>query len=63
MGGDREQDAVYAGFILESTHWPCPSSEFSKAALAMAAGVTDHLWEMADLVDMVEAFESRRVAA
>jgi hypothetical protein len=21
MGGDREQDAVYAGFILESTHW------------------------------------------
>lgn len=26
---------------------------------AMAAGVTDRLWEMADLVDVLEAFEDR----
>src|SRR5712691_4187345 len=28
-----------------------------KVTPAMAAGVTDRLWEMGDLVDMVEAFE------
>ena len=29
----------------------------------MAAGVTDRLWEMSDVVDMIEAFEGRRIAA
>jgi hypothetical protein len=33
VGEDGEQDAVHAGFVLESTHWPCPSSDLSKAAL------------------------------
>ncbi len=28
-------------------------------ARAMAAGVTSRLWEMTDLVEMIEAFESR----
>jgi hypothetical protein len=27
---------------------------------AMAAGVTDRVWEMGDLVEMLEAFEARR---
>jgi hypothetical protein len=30
---------------------------------AMAAGVTDRLWEIGDIIDMLEAFESRRAAA
>jgi hypothetical protein len=30
-----------------------------KMTPAMAAGVTPRLWEMADLVEMIEAFESR----
>jgi hypothetical protein len=35
-----------------------------KATPAMAAGVTDRLWEMKDLVEMLEAFEaSQRRAA
>jgi hypothetical protein len=29
----------------------------------MAAGVTDRLWEMSDVVDMLEAFEGSRKAA
>ncbi len=29
----------------------------------MAAGVTDRLWEMDDLIDMVEAFEASRKRA
>lgn len=34
-----------------------------KVTPALAAGVTDRLWEMKDLVEMLEAFESRKVAA
>jgi hypothetical protein len=30
-----------------------------KMSPAMAAGVTDRLWEMTDLVEMIEAFEAR----
>jgi hypothetical protein len=30
---------------------------------AMAAGVTDRVWEMGDLVEMLEAFEARRDVA
>jgi len=30
---------------------------------AMAAGVTDRLWEIDDLIDMVEAFEASRKRA
>jgi hypothetical protein len=29
----------------------------------MAAGVTDRLWEMSDVVDLLEAFEARRRSA
>jgi hypothetical protein len=29
----------------------------------MAAGVTDRLWEMKDMVEMLEAFEARKQAA
>jgi hypothetical protein len=29
----------------------------------MAAGVTDRLWEMKDLVEMLEAFEAKRKKA
>jgi hypothetical protein len=29
----------------------------------MAAGVTDRLWEMSDVVDMIEAFEASRKRA
>jgi hypothetical protein len=29
----------------------------------MAAGVTDRLWEMGDLVDMIEAFEAAQKRA
>jgi hypothetical protein len=31
--------------------------------LDRSAGVTDRLWEMSDLVEMIEAFENRRTAA
>ena len=31
-----------------------------KVTPAMAAGVTDRLWEMKDLVEMVKAFEDSR---
>jgi hypothetical protein len=31
-----------------------------KVTPAMAAGVTDRLWEMTDLVEMIEAFEVAR---
>jgi IS1 family transposase len=31
-----------------------------KVSPAMAAGVTDRLWEMADVVDMLDAFEAKR---
>jgi|SRR5258707_10041385 hypothetical protein len=31
-----------------------------KVTPAMAAGVTDRLWEMADVVDMLEAWENSR---
>lgn len=34
-----------------------------KVTPAMAAGVTDRLWEMTDLVEMIEAFEVRAQAA
>jgi hypothetical protein len=34
-----------------------------KVTPAMAAGVTDRLWEMKDLVEMLEAFENSRKAA
>jgi hypothetical protein len=30
-----------------------------KISPAMAAGVTDRLWETTDLVEMIEAFEAR----
>lgn len=30
---------------------------------AMPAGVTDRVWEMGDLVEMLEAFEARRDVA
>jgi hypothetical protein len=33
-----------------------------KITPAMAAGVTDRLWEMVDVVDMLDAFESKRGA-
>jgi hypothetical protein len=29
-----------------------------KVSPAMAAGITDRLWEMSDLVEMIEAFEA-----
>ena len=31
-----------------------------KVSPAMAAGVTDRLWEMADVVEMTETFEGKR---
>ena len=31
-----------------------------KTSPAMAAGVTDRLWEMTDVVDMLDAFEAKR---
>jgi hypothetical protein len=31
-----------------------------KISPAMAAGVTDRLWEMTDVVDMLDAFEAKR---
>ena len=31
-----------------------------KVSPAMAAGVTDRLWEMIDVVDMLDAFEAKR---
>ena len=31
-----------------------------KVSPAMAAGVTDRLWEMTDAVDMLDAFEAKR---
>jgi hypothetical protein len=34
-----------------------------KVTPAMAAGVTDRLWEMGELVAMLEAFESRKAAS
>lgn len=34
-----------------------------KTTPAMAAGVTDRLWEMTDLVEMIESFEARQLAA
>jgi hypothetical protein len=34
-----------------------------KVTPAMAAGVTDRLWEMTDLVEMIEAFEASRKRA
>jgi hypothetical protein len=33
-----------------------------KVSPAMAAGVTDRLWEMADVVEMIETFEGKRSA-
>jgi hypothetical protein len=29
----------------------------------MAAGVTDHIWEMSDVVEMIEAFEGSQKRA
>jgi IS1 family transposase len=34
-----------------------------KVTPAMAAGVTDRLWEMSDVVDLLEAFETARLRA
>jgi hypothetical protein len=34
-----------------------------KVLPAMAAGVTDRLWQMKDLVDVIEAFEATRKRA
>jgi hypothetical protein len=34
-----------------------------KVTPAMAAGVTDRLWEMSDLVEMIEAFEAAQKRA
>jgi hypothetical protein len=34
-----------------------------KVRPAMAAGVTDRLWEMSDLVGVIEAFEATRKRA
>jgi hypothetical protein len=34
-----------------------------KVTPAMAAGGTDRLWEMSDVVDMLEAFEARTTVA
>jgi hypothetical protein len=34
-----------------------------KVTPAMAAGVTDRLWEMSDVVDLLEAFEAARKRA
>jgi hypothetical protein len=34
-----------------------------KVSPAMAAGVTERLWEMSDLVEMIEAFEASRKRA
>ena len=31
-----------------------------KVSRAMAAGITDRLWEMTDVVDMLDAFEAKR---
>jgi len=33
-----------------------------KVSPAMAAGVTDRLWEMGDVVDMLDAFEAKKEA-
>jgi hypothetical protein len=37
--------------------------ETLKVTPAMAAGVTDRLWEMSDLVEMIEAFEASQKRA
>jgi hypothetical protein len=34
-----------------------------KVTPAMAAGVTDRLWEMSDVVDLLEAFETAQKRA
>ena len=34
-----------------------------KVSPAMAAGVTDRLWEMVDVVDVLDAFEAKRKRA
>jgi hypothetical protein len=34
-----------------------------KVTPAMAAGVTDRLWEMSDVVDLLEAFEASQKRA
>jgi len=46
---------------LHSTHYNFVRlHQTLKVSPAMAAGVTDRLWEMGDVVDMLDAFEAKR---
>jgi hypothetical protein len=45
--------AMYYNFRIHQT---------LKVSPAMAVGVTDRLWEMVNVVDMLDAFESKRGA-
>jgi hypothetical protein len=52
--------------MTQTGHWPDrnPAAQQSPGRwVAMAAGVTDRLWEMGDLVNMLEAFEAARKRA
>jgi hypothetical protein len=68
------QAGVYTGRILKGENHACAVAlhamyynfvridQTLKVTPAMAVGVTDRLWEMSDVVDVIEAFENRGVA-